>query len=116
MSTIGNNGSNKSAFVRDTFFDSAEQQYLEELMKHRSEREIHQKLLLEHAEKLYKKACNLIARVELGEFNEEEMEGVEKIIVHCLAAIEDFELANERIITTNKSTNNPPSESDEREL
>ena len=80
MSTIGNNGNQKAAFLRDTFFDSAEQQYLEELMQYRSERELHRKLLLQHAEKLYKKACELITRVELGEFNDEEMESVEKVI------------------------------------
>ena len=90
MATIGNNASGKAAFLRDSFFDSAEQQYLEELMECRGERELHHQLLHEHADKLYKKACDLIVRVELGEFNEEQMEKVEYVISHYLAGIEDL--------------------------
>lgn len=116
MATIGNNASGKAAFLRDSFFDSAEQQYLEELMECRGERELHHQLLHEHADKLYKKACDLIARVELGEFNEEEMEQVEKIIVHCLAAIEDLQLVLGREITPERNKNKTTTESDEREL
>ena len=55
------------------------------------EQKIHKKLLNEKASVLYEKAMKLIIRVELGEFNEKQMKGVEYAIAHYLAAIEDIQ-------------------------
>ena len=95
MSTKGNNTSAKKAHVRDSFFDSGEKEFFTKLLKDPEERTLHSELLREDVEKLYKKACKLINRVEKGEFNEEQMIKVERIIAHCLAAIEDVELVKE---------------------
>jgi len=96
MSSIGNNVDGKKSHVRDSFFDSDEKEYFKALLKKPEEMKLHCQLLRKNVDKLYKKACDLISRVEQGEFNEEEMAQVEYIIAHCLAAIEDAELVNER--------------------
>jgi len=96
MSTIGNNISGEKSHVRDSFFDSKEEQYFKKLLSDPKERRLHSKLLKENVDKLYAKACNLIDRVEQGEFTEEEMVNVERAIAHCLAAIEDCEKVLEK--------------------
>ena len=53
MSIVGNNGNEKASIMRDSFFDSAERKYLEELLKDPNERKLHESLLREKAEKLY---------------------------------------------------------------
>jgi len=91
MSSIGNNVSGKIAHVRDSYFDSGEIEYLEELLKDPKEKAIHQKLLNYNAELLYQKAKELMVKVETGEFNEKQMAKAEYQITHLLAAIEDLE-------------------------
>ncbi len=59
-------------------------------MRNPKDQRIHAKMLEEKAETLYKKAMDLIKRVELGEFNDEQMEKVEYAISHYLAGIEDL--------------------------
>lgn len=94
MATIGNNTSAEYARVRDIFFGSeGERKNFENLMQNPNEREIHTELLKKSADELYERAMNLINRVEYGEFNQEQMERVERAIAHCLAAIEDVQLA-----------------------
>ena len=87
------------AHVRDSFFDSSEKEHFTKILNNPKEMDLHCKLLRENADKLYKKACDLINRIERGEFNEEEMEDVERIIAHCLGAIEDLELVKELELT-----------------
>ena len=91
MASVGNNTSGKIAHVRDSYFDSGEKEYLEELLKNPKEMELHQKLLKVNAEKLYAKAQQLMVAVESGEFNEKQMAEAEYQITHLLAAIEDLE-------------------------
>lgn len=94
METIGNNTSAEYARVRDVFFGSeGERKNFENLMQNPNEREIHTELLKKSADKLYEMAMDLINRVECGEFNQEQMERVEREIAHYLAAIEDVQLA-----------------------
>ena len=59
-------------------------------MKNPNNRTIHEKMLEQKAETLYKKAMVLIEAVENGEFNEEEMAVVEYTISHYLAGIDDL--------------------------
>lgn len=91
MSSTGNNTSGKIAHVRDSYFDSGELDYLVELLKDPKEMAIHSKLLHYKVEILYKKAKELMTKVELGEFNEEQMAKAEYQITHLLGAIEDLE-------------------------
>ena len=65
-------------------------------MTDREERSLHCDLLRKKADELYAKAMDLIQRVDAGEFNEEKMMRVERVIAHCLAAIDDIELTLER--------------------
>ena len=99
MATIGNNFSKKREHVRESFFDSDEKEFAEELLKDPKEKNLHNKLLQEDVEKLYKKACDLISRVERGEIPESKIEEIEKTIVHCLMAIEDIERVLELELT-----------------
>lgn len=64
---------------------------MKELLKDPKERDLHAKLLKKDVATLYRKATELITRVELGEFNEEQMVEAEYRITHLLAAIEDLE-------------------------
>lgn len=59
-------------------------------MRNPKDRKIHAKMLEEEAKTLYKKAKCLIKRVELGEFNDEQMEKVEYAISQYLAGIQDL--------------------------
>lgn len=92
MISEGNNMNKKIAHLRDSFFDSDEKKFFEEFLKDPKEKNIHEKLKKEDAEKLAKMAAHFINRVEKGDFNEEEMVEIEKIIAHCLGAIEDVQL------------------------
>ena len=96
MGTMGNNTNQNATELRETFFDSAEKEYFEKLLKNPEERALHCKLLREQSKKLYERALGLIERVEVGEFNEEKMAEVEYTIAHCLAAIEDIQLVLEK--------------------
>lgn len=89
MATQGNNFSQKAAHLRETFFDSHEKGYFIKLLKQPIEKEFHEMLKRESAEKLYKQAKMFITAVELGRYSEEEMPEIEKSIAHLLAAIED---------------------------
>jgi len=91
MSSVGNNTSGEIAHVRDSYFDSDEQEYLEELLKDPKQMAIHKKLLKQNAEKLYAEAKRLMMAVELGEFDEKQMITAEYKITHLLGAIEDLE-------------------------
>ncbi len=91
MATVGNNMDGKKSHVRDSFFSSkGEKEYFEKLMQDPKERSIHAKALRMNADTLYKKAMDLINRVEAGEFNEEQMAKVEYMISHYLAGIDDL--------------------------
>lgn len=99
MASTGNNVSGKMAHVRDSFFDSGEKEYFTDLLNNPKEMDLHCKLLRENVDKLYKKACELINRVEKGEFDEEQMVKAERAIAHCLGAIDDIELVKELELT-----------------
>lgn len=99
MSTVGNNGIDKASLMRDSFFDSDEILYLQELLEDPKEMKKHKKLLNERAEKLYNKAKEIYSNVEQGLYNEEEMAEAEYMLTHLLAAIEDYELALELELT-----------------
>ena len=90
MAIAGNNVSGKIAHVRDSYFDSGEKDYLKSLLKDPKQRALHEKLLREDAEKLYKQAKKLMQAVELGQFNEEQMAEAEFKITHLLGEIEDL--------------------------
>lgn len=107
MASIGNNTSGKIAHVRDSYFDSGEKEYLEELLKDPKEREIHQKLMQKNVEILYRKARELMVRVELGEFDEKQMVEAEYKITHLLAGIEDLEKVLELELTRTTSKKDP---------
>ena len=92
MSSEGNNMDKKIAQLRDSFFETDEKEFFETLLKDPKEKEIHNKLKTQDAVKLAKIAAKYIKKVENCEFNDEEMVEVEKIIAHCLGAIEDVEL------------------------
>lgn len=91
MSSIGNNINSEYSNLRDSFFDSGEKEYLQELLKEKEDRLVHEILLKKDSSFLYKKANNLINQVEEGRFNDEQMEDVEYMITHLLSAIEDIE-------------------------
>ena len=87
----GNNTNGEIAHVRDSYFDSGEKEYLEDLLKDPKEMEIHRELLKEKAEILYRKAKEIMIAVESGELNEDQMAEAEYFLTHLLAAIEDLE-------------------------
>ena len=91
MSSIGNNINAEYSNLRDSFFDSGEKEYLQELLKEKKDKLVHEILLKKDSSFLYKKAKNLINQVEEGRFNDEQMEDVEYMITHLLSAIEDIE-------------------------
>ena len=96
MSTIGNNDSEKIAFLRESYFDSeGEKEFLVELLQDPKERKIHEKLVLRDAKKLAKLALDIIQKVESGAYNEKEMAEAEYMLTHLLAAIKDIQLALE---------------------
>ena len=90
MATVGNNTSAKHEQLREAFFTEGEKEQFKKVMSNPKDQRIHSKILEEKAETLYKKAMDLIKRVELGEFNDEQMEKVEYAISHYLAGIEDL--------------------------
>ena len=90
MATVGNNTSAKFEYLREAFFTEGEREQFEKIMKKPSNRAIHEKMLGQKAETLYKKAMILIESVERGLFNEKEMAVVEFAISHYLAGIEDL--------------------------
>lgn len=98
MATVGNNTSAKYEHLRESFFTEGEREQFEKIMKSPKNRAIHEKMLEQNADTLYKKAMVLIEAVERGEFNEEEMAVVEYTISHYLAGIDDIhpELVLER--------------------
>lgn len=96
MSSTGNNIDKEYADLRDAFLTPGEEAYLEKLMQDPNERHIHSRLLRKRASELYNTAKSLIDKVENGEFNDRQMQRVEYVILHCLKAIDDLELANEK--------------------
>lgn len=92
MATIGNNVSSEYANVRDAFFTPGEIENFEKIMKDPENFKFHNKLIKQNVHVMYAKAMDLIERVERGEFNENQMERVERLIAHCLASIEDLHL------------------------
>lgn len=100
--TEGNNFSRKNSQLRDSFLTESELEYFEELINDKKcgkdERRLHSDLLRESADDLCKTAQRLIDRVERGEFNDEEMEYVEYVILHCLKAVEDAEMVHGRVL------------------
>ena len=96
MATVGNNDNQKYADLRDSFFSESEREHFNEVMKNPEERAIHAEMLKQKASELYRKAMDLIVRVERGEFNDEQMEKVEYQIAHYLAGIVDFEKTLEK--------------------
>ena len=91
MATIGNNTNGKASHVRDSYFDSGEKEYLEQLLKDPKHKALHEELLMKDAETLYDAAKALMMAVELGRFDEEQMAKAELYITHLLGAIEDLE-------------------------
>lgn len=96
MSSIGNNINAEYSNLRDSFFDSGEKEYLQELLKEKKDKLVHEILLKKDSSFLYKKAKNLISQVEEGRFNDKQMEDVEYMITHLLSAIEDIEKDNQK--------------------
>ncbi len=91
MDSTGNNTDWEISHVRDSYFDSGEQEYLEQLLKDPKEREIHSQLMKVKVERLYKKAQKLMMAVEGGEYDEHQMAVAEYKLTHILAAIDDME-------------------------
>ena len=98
MSSVGNNTSKKLEKLRNAFFTQSEKEQFQKIMMNPKEQKIHAKMLKQNAEELYKNAMELITWVELGRFNEKQMEKIEYMISHYLAGIEDLhlELLNEK--------------------
>lgn len=92
MATVGNNNNGEYSHLRDSFFTKGEEEQFKQRMQEPKEQIIHHSLLKQNVDKLYEKAMDLVQRVEQGEFNEEEMEKVERAIAHYLAAIDDLHL------------------------
>ncbi|MBE5758374.1 MAG: hypothetical protein E7345_05595 [Clostridiales bacterium] len=90
MATVGNNTSAKFEHLREAFFTKGEKEQFEKIMRHPKNRAIHERMLEQKAETLYKKAMVLIEAVERGEFDEKEMAVVEYTISHYLAGIDDL--------------------------
>ncbi len=99
MGTMGNNEDGNKSLVRDSFFTEGEKEYFEELMKKPEEKKIHNALTKENVQDLFDMAMELINRVEAGEFDEKQMEKVERLIAHLLAAIEDLQRVLELELT-----------------
>lgn len=91
MATMGNNFNARNDQLKNSFFTPEEQEYFNELMKDPDEKSIHDKLLREDANILCEMVMDLIKRVEQGEFNEKQMEYVERCIAQLLGAVEDAE-------------------------
>lgn len=92
MASIGNNINADYANTRDSFFTAGEMEYYEQLLRSPYERSIRDNMKKEKASFLHRKAVNLIERAEAGEFTDEEMYIVEKMISHYLYAIEDLHM------------------------
>lgn len=88
MGTLGNNTDGKIEGVCRTYFSTGEGEYLKELLQNPKERDIHEKLKEEDAKKLYKRAKDLMAKVELNLIPAGQMPKVERKITHLLAAID----------------------------
>ena len=91
MQKIITNTNKRYNEIKKAFFTDGEIKHFEQIMKNPKEQKTHDKLLNKKPSLLYAKAMSLITRVELGEFNEEQMEIVEKYIAHYLSAIEDMQ-------------------------
>ena len=90
MAIVGNNTNSEYANLRDSFFTEEEKKQFNKVMKDEKDQKIHAEMLEKKASLLYKKAMQLINRVEAGEFNEKQMKKVEYVISHLLAGIEDL--------------------------
>lgn len=93
MSSIGNNMSRKAEELRETFFASYDEETRIELLSQPIDNALAKHLETAKASDLYYEAKTLINEVEKGKFNDEEMENVEIIIAHLLAAIVDVQRA-----------------------
>ena len=92
MGTLGNNTSGKIERVCRTYFSTGEGEYLKELLQNPKERDIHERLKEKDAEKLYKRAKDLMVKVELNLIPANQMPKVEREITHLLAAIDGLHL------------------------
>ncbi len=91
MSTIGNNTDGRASNLRDAFFTKGEKEYYSKLMQNPGERKVRAKMMSKDVKVLYKKAQELMTRVEAGEFDETQMAKAEYYLAHILSAIEDLE-------------------------
>ena len=92
MGTLGNNTSGKIEGVCRTYFSTGEGEYLKELLQNPKERDMHERLKEKDAEKLYKRAKDLMVKVELNLIPANQMPKVEREITHLLAAIDGLHL------------------------
>ena len=94
MATIGNNIQKEMAFVRDCFFDSKEEQKINEKITSDPSKNPMKNIIdiacKGDAQKYFEIAQNYINDVEEGKYPDEQMVLVEKIINYCLGKIEDI--------------------------
>ena len=99
MASSGNNIRGDIAHIRDSYFDSGEKEYLEELLQDPEEMEIHEELMKRDARELCEAAERIMQAVEEGRFDEKQMIKAERKITHLLAAIKDLEMVLESELT-----------------
>ena len=99
MSTLGNNISKEiDDFIKEYFIE-ARVRLFEKLMKDPVERRIHDRLSCQSAEKLYKKALDVLTQLNASHGDYEEEEELEYEFTHYLAAISDLIKIRERELT-----------------
>ena len=73
--------------IKHTFLTSKEKSYFLDLLKNPSERNIHLLLRDINAEFLFEKAQEIINQIELGAYNQQQMQVAQYKLIHYLAAI-----------------------------
>ena len=96
MAVAGNTDNIEFINLRDSFFDSDEKDFINNLLKDKNFRKMRNQILKEKAEKIYAKAKELIERAEAGEFDETTMEEIEVKIALLLSALEEYIFAKEK--------------------
>lgn len=96
MATEGNNFSAEFAHIRDSFFTESEIEQFNKVMENPIDQFVHQHLSKQRAWGLYSKAMNIIQKVEYGEYEDNEMPEVERLLSHYLAAIQDIIMEMEK--------------------
>ena len=73
--------------IKHTFLTSKEKSYFLELLKNPAERNIHLLLRDINAEFLFEKAQDIISQIEIGAYNQQQLQVAQYKLIHCLAAI-----------------------------